>query len=92
MSTSETAQCARCHDTTDGDSLLCGPCAVDLAYEIIDSAASSFHPCEVCGAAYSDFEPHAKSPRIPPNLCWVCAHLYQSANRPEPIETLSTYV
>ena len=83
--------CARCGDPSEGGPL-CGTCTIELAHQIIDCAANSFHPCAVCGAAYSDFEPHAKSPRIPPNLCWVCAHLYQSANRPEPVETLSTYV
>ena len=86
-----TPQCTRCHEATDGDSLLCGPCAVELAHKIIESAASTFHECAICHAAYSDTEPHAKSPRIPRNLCWVCAHLYQSANRPEAIQTLSTY-
>jgi hypothetical protein len=87
-----TAQCARCHEATDRDSLLCGPCAVDLALGIIDSAASTFHECTICHAAYSDTELHAKSPHIPRNLCWVCAHLYQSAQHREPVETLSTYV
>jgi rubredoxin len=62
--------------------MLCGPCAVELARKIIDSAASTFHECTVCHAAYSDTEPHAKSPRIPLGICWVCAHLYQSAQEP----------
>jgi hypothetical protein len=86
------AQCRFCHEATDGDSLLCGPCAVELAHNIIDSPASTFHACAICDEAYSDTEPHAKSLRIPHNLCWVCAHLYQSANRPEPILTLSTFM
>ena len=72
--------------------MLCGPCAVELARKIIDSAASTFHACTVCHAAYSDTEPHAKSPRIPLGICWVCAHLYQSANRPEPIELLPNFM
>lgn len=82
------AECARCHAATDGDSLLCGPCAVELAHKIIDSAASTFHACRICGQSYSTTEAHTQSPRIPHNLCWVCAHLYQSANRPEAIEAL----
>jgi hypothetical protein len=71
--------------------MLCGPCAVELAHKIIDSAARTFHACGVCGASYSDTEPHAKSPRVPLGLCWVCAHLHQSAHRPEPVETLPTF-
>lgn len=85
------SECAHCHQATDGDSSLCGPCAVELARKIIDSAASTFHACKICGASYSTTEARFQVGLHLRPLCWICNRLFHSAKQTEPTETPSIY-
>jgi hypothetical protein len=85
---------AKCHQcpalAEDGD--LCGPCAVELAHQIMDGEPNrEFAYCEICSTPYRWTEARVlrrvKNPTAhlggaqsshTPYLCWVCARLHLS--------------